>query len=288
MAVAEGSEATYQVRALERGLQVLGAFADGMSQASLQELHQQLGLNKATLLRLLDVLHRAGFVDHDQESGKYRLGVRAFEVGNAYLANLPIEQLAQPYLQELSEQTGQTSNLGVLAGHEVVHVATVVPDRPLRFHTRVGFRDALHWTALGKMLAAHMAPEELRAFLARAPFPGRTPSTITDAPAFLAELKRVRDVGFAEDREESVAGLRCLAAPICDASGRVVAAVSISGLAHEFGDEQHATLVAAVLQSARAISRRLGSTPDRAAPNSATKRPAELATAQKPADQTRT
>lgn len=277
MAQGDLPEATYQVRALERGLQVLGAFADGLSQASLQELHQQLGLNKATLLRLLDVLHRAGFVDHDPESGKYRLGVRAFEVGNAYLANLPIEQLAQPYLQDLSEQTGQTSNLGVLAGHEVVHVATVVPDRPLRFHTRVGFRDALHWTALGKLLAAHMEPDELQDYLTRAPFPRRTPSTITDAPAFLAELDQVREAGFAEDREESVAGLRCLAAPICDATGRVVAAVSISGLAHEFGDAQRSTLAEAVLRSARAISRRLGSTPDRAAANPATAPAAELA-----------
>jgi IclR family acetate operon transcriptional repressor len=251
-------EPTYQVRALERGLQVLIALATDLPQASLQDLHRYTGLNKATLLRLLDVLQRTEFIEQDAGSGDYRLGMRAFEVGSAYLPNLPIEQIAQPYLRELVAATNLTANLGVLAGHEVVHVATIAPDRSLHFRIRVGFRDALHWTALGKVLAAGMDKAAFEAFLATGPFPRRTPATITDPAAFRAEIKRVRANGLAADLEEGTAGLNCLAAPIRDAAGRTIAAVSISGLAHEVTSETRPALETALLRAAGAISRRFG------------------------------
>jgi IclR family acetate operon transcriptional repressor len=251
-------EPTYQVRALERGLQVLIALATDLPRASLQDLHRYTGLNKATLLRLLDVLQRAEFIEQEPGNGDYRLGMRAFEVGSAYLPNLPIEQIAQPYLRELVAATDQTANLGVLAGHEVVHVATIAPDRSLHFRIRVGFRDSLHWTALGKVLASGMDEATFEAYLATGPFPRRTPATITDPDAFRAEIERVRAAGLAVDREECTAGLICLAAPIRDAYGRVIAAVSISGLAHEVTSETRPALEAALLRAAGAISRRFG------------------------------
>jgi DNA-binding IclR family transcriptional regulator len=251
-------EPTYQVRALERGLQVLITLATELPQASLQDLHRFTGLNKATLLRLLDVLQRAEFIELDPGSGCYRLGIRAFQIGSAYLPNLPIEQIAQPYLRELVAATNQTANLGVLAGQEVVHVATMAPDRALHFRIRVGFRDALHWTALGKVLASGMDEAALEAFLASGPFPRRTPSTITDPDALRAEIERVRDADLAADLEECTAGLNCLAAPVRDAHGRIIAAISISGLAHEITSETRPGLEAALLQAAVAISRRFG------------------------------
>ena len=251
-------EPTYQVRALERGLQVLIAMATDLPQASLQDLHRYTGLNKATLLRLLDVLQRTEFIEQDAGSGDYRLGMRAFEVGSAYLPNLPIEQIAQPYLRDLMAMTNQAANLGVLAGHEVVHVATIVPDRPLHFRTRVGFRDSLQWTALGKVLAAGMDEAAFAAFLATGPFPGRTPKTITAPDAFRAEIERVRATGIATDLEEGTAGLNCLAAPIRDSRGHTIAAVSISGLAHEITSETRPALEDALCRTAGAISRRFG------------------------------
>ncbi|HEY7031033.1 MAG TPA: IclR family transcriptional regulator [Thermomicrobiales bacterium] len=251
-------EPTYQVRALERGLQVLIALATDIPQASLQDLHRYTGLNKATLLRLLDVLQRTEFIEQDPGSGDYRLGMRAFEVGSAYLPNLPIEQIAQPYLRELVAATHQTANLGVLAGLEVVHVATIAPDRSLHFRIRVGFRDALHWTALGKVLAAGMDDDAFEALLATGPFARRTPATITDPEAFRAEIERVRANGLAADLEECTAGLNCLAAPIRDSYGCTIAAVSISGLAHEVTSETRPALEDALLRAANAISRRFG------------------------------
>lgn len=255
---AANDEPTYQVRALERGLQVLVALATDLPRASLQDLHRYTSLNKATLLRLLDVMQRAGFIEQELDNGDYRLGMRAFEVGSAYLPNLPIEQVAQPYLRELVAATGLTANLGVLSGHEVVHVATIAPDRSLHFRIRVGFRDALHWTALGKVLASGMNDTTLEDFLATGPFPRRTPATITDPKTFRAEMEKVRKAGLAADLEEGTAGLNCLAAPIRNDQNHIIAAISISGLAHEVTSETRPALEASLLNTAGAISRRFG------------------------------
>jgi IclR family acetate operon transcriptional repressor len=251
-------EATYQVRALERGLQVLTALSHELPKASLQDLHEYTGLNKATLLRLLDVLLRTEFIEQDIESGEYHLGIKALEVGMAFLPTLPIEQIAQPYLRQLMEVTDLTANLGVLAGNEVVHVATIAPDRSLRFHIRVGFRDSLHWTALGKVLASGMSDDELSSYLRSTSLPRRTPATITDPDEFRREIERVRALGLGADIEEGSAGLTCLAAPIRDASGKIIAAVSISGLSHEVNAETRPRLEAELTKHAAAISRRFG------------------------------
>jgi IclR family acetate operon transcriptional repressor len=252
------TESNYQVRALERGLQLLTVLADELPLASLQDLHAQTGLNKATMLRLLDVLQRAEFIEQDADSGAYRLGIKAFEVGMAFLPTIPIEQIAQPYLRDLMKATDLTTNLGLLVGHEVVHVAMMAPDRSLRFQIRAGYRDALHWTGLGKVLAAGMSEDELNEFLATAPFPRRTPNTITDGETFRQEVERVRQSGLASDIEEGSVGLACLAAPVRNQRGEIIAAVSISGLSHEVNDETRPKLEQQLLSAAKAISHRYG------------------------------
>jgi IclR family acetate operon transcriptional repressor len=249
------------VRALERGLRILTAFTPQRPELGLQELHEALGLDKATLLRLLSVLRQAGFVVVDGDTVKYRLGIRAFEVGSAYLPAVPLEHVALPGLRELSARTGQTANLAVLDGQEVVHTAVVAPDRPLRFHTRVGRRDAAYCTALGKVLLAHLEPPALARYLAQVKLARRTPATITAKAALRRELAVVRAGAYAEDREEGVPGLRCLAAPIRDAAGGVVAAASISGPAGEFTGAARAALEAALSEAAARLSERLGYSP---------------------------
>jgi DNA-binding IclR family transcriptional regulator len=212
------SPASYQVRALERGLSVLIAFTAGPNE----------------------------------------LGMRAFEVGRAYLPNSPIEQLVQPYLRELSDATGQTANVGVLDGFEFVHVATYEPDRPLHFHTRVGLRGELHCTGLGKVLAAHLEPSLLETYLGQAHLKSYTPATITSPDVLRNELTQVRAHELAEDLEELVPGLRCRAAPVRNLAGKVVAAVSISGPTSDFTPAAVTIFTAVLLKTAATISARLG------------------------------
>src|SRR5207302_20682 len=127
-------------------------------------------------------------------------------------------------------------NLGVLDGGEVLHLVAVEPERPLRYHTRVGARELAHCTGLGKVLLADLPPPDLQRIM-RVGLARRTPATLTDQDASLRELEQVRRQGYAEDHEEAEVGLRCLAAPVRDSSGQTVAAISISGPAVEFAGD---------------------------------------------------
>jgi DNA-binding IclR family transcriptional regulator len=248
----------YQVRALQRGLAILQAFSGAEPTLSLAEISRRLAIPKATTLRLLECLRQESWLTYDAERGRYALSIAALEIGSAYLAASRIEQRAMPFLRRLADITNQTANLGILNGNNVVHVAVVEPDRPLRYHSYVGARDLAHCTGLGKVLAAYLDEATLRT-LVSAGLARRTPSTITEPTAFRQELHRVRTSGFAEDLEEGAPGLRCLAAPVLDADASVVAAMSISGPAAEF-EGSRAAFLAALLENAGGLSARLGST----------------------------
>jgi DNA-binding IclR family transcriptional regulator len=225
---------------------------------TLAEISSRLDIPKPTALRLLECLRDEGFLAWDGETGAYSLGLRAFEVGSVYLATLPLEQAALPFLRRLSEETNLTANLGVVDRFEVVHLAIVEPERPLRYHTRVGTRDYLHCTGLGKVLLAQFDRAALDDLVRTVGLPARTPATLTGRTALDAELVGVRRLGYAEDREETIPGLRCLAVPVRAANREVVAALSISGPAADFDDGERPGLLRALLAAARGISEQLG------------------------------
>jgi len=259
MARPRGTETpNYQVRALQRGLAILQTFREAEPTQSLAEISRRLDIPKATTLRLLECLRHETWLTYDADRGRYALGIAALEIGSAYLAASRIEQRAMPFLRRLADITGQTANLGILNGNMVVHVGVVEPDRPLRYHSYVGARDLAHCTGLGKVLAAYLDEPALRSLLS-AGLSRRTPTTITKPDSFRQELRRVRTSGFAEDLEEGAPGLRCLAAPVLDADGSVVAAMSISGPAAEF-EGSGAVFLAALLKHAAGLSARLGYT----------------------------
>lgn len=252
------ASARYQVRALERALAVLDSFSLAEPALSLTDLATRLSLAKSTATRLLAVLEERGYLERSPDTEKYRIGVRAFELGSIYIQTTSIEAEAQPVMRQLARECQQTANLGILSGFEVVHIAVVPPDRPIRFYTTVGQRDSAHCTGLGKALLAHLRPEELAELAGDLPFPRRTARTITTLDELRMEVSRVRERGFALDNEESFPGLKCVAAPIRDDMNRAVAAVSISGPAVEFTDETLPRYSATVLRAAATISARLG------------------------------
>jgi DNA-binding IclR family transcriptional regulator len=248
----------YHVRALQRGLAVLATLAASDEPLTLSDVSLRLGLPKPTALRLLECLRAEGFAAYDARAARYSVGVRAFEVGSAYLTHSPLEQTALPFLHRLADETQQTANLGVLDRGEVVHLAVVQPERPLRFHTRAGARAPFYCTALGKVLAAALDDTAVRELLAHARPDRRTPTTIIDVEALAGEIARIRNRGYAEDLEEFSPGLRCLAMPVHAAEGQVVAALSISGQASEFTDVHHPRLLSALRAAASDLSKRLG------------------------------
>jgi DNA-binding IclR family transcriptional regulator len=248
----------YQVRALQRGLAILTSFSPNEPSLSLADVSGRLQLPKPTALRLLECLRVEGFASFDAASARYSLGPRAFEVASAYLATSPLERLAMPVLRELADRTDQTANLGILDNFSVMHLAVAEPARPLRYHTRAGERDALHCTGLGKVLLSTWSEERLAALVASVGLPRRTPTTLTNLGTLEQELEQVRAHGYAEDRQEGIPGLRCLAAPVHDTRGEVVGAISISGPAADFDDDHRTLLLEALLGHARGLSAKLG------------------------------
>jgi DNA-binding IclR family transcriptional regulator len=225
--------ANYHTHALTRGLVLLDLLASVPPPVTLTGMHEQTGLPKSTLVRLLAALTEMRFVVRVDERPAYRLGHKVMALADAYVSSLDLSAAAGSYLDDLARETQQTSNLGLLDGREVVHVCVRQPDRPLRFETSPGARDSTHSTGLGKMLLAGVAPEQLAACLPAEPFPARTERTITSLEEMAKEVRRTQRRGYAIDDNESSAGLKCLAVPVT-VKERTVAALSVSGPAGEF------------------------------------------------------
>jgi DNA-binding IclR family transcriptional regulator len=255
---ASPERATYQIRALERGLDIIEAFSVEDPELSLAHIAERTGLPKPTALRLLSVLAQRGYVEWLSATERYRLGVRAFEAGSVYLQSTSIEAEAEPYMRALADTTGQTANLGILDRAQVVHIQVVAPDRPVHYWATVGKREDAHLSGLGKVLMSGLDAPERDAILKDFHFEQRTPKTIGSKQAMQAEIEKVRLQGYALDDEESNLGLRCVAAPIHDGRERIVAALSISGVIGEFSDDDLPRLIAATRDAADSISARLG------------------------------
>jgi DNA-binding IclR family transcriptional regulator len=250
--------ATYQIRALERGLDILEAFSVNTPELTIREIAERSDLPKPTVIRLLSVLADRGYVERLEGSEGFRLGVRTVEVSSVYLQATSVETKARPIMTRLAQATGQTANFGIMDNFQVVHVEVVAPDRPVRLWASIGKREDAHVSGLGKVLLAALAEEDLERYLKlpRAPY---TQFTITDADALRQELLLTAERGWAIDRQESNLGVVCVAAPVRNVTGKVVAAISITGLLAELeADGRIENLATQVRAAATDISGRLG------------------------------
>lgn len=215
-------------------------------------------LAPSTTLRLLSILMQYGYVEKSPDTDRYRIGVGMFERGSIYIQTTSLEAQAQEPLANLARECNQTASLAVLDRTDIVHIAVLQPERAIRYYAPVGQREMAHCTGLGKVLLSGLTDDEVQEVVDQRGLPGRTDRTITTIAALRAELRLIREQGYAVDNEESLVGLRCIAAPVFDDRNRVVAAVSASGASAEFNDASMPVILEAVTQTAQAISRRLG------------------------------
>jgi IclR family acetate operon transcriptional repressor len=249
----------YSIAVLDRALDVLEALAEAPNGTSLgvTEIARRIGATKTAAFRILVNLERRGYIDKDPATARYALGTRLAYLGERSLSAIDLRGAARSTLVDLHRRFGETVNLGVRDAAEIVYVDMIESGHGLRMAARIGGRDALHSTALGKAILAFLPPET-RDDLVRGELPARTGQTITD-PAFLRiELERVRDRGFAEDREENETGARCIGAPIFDHRGAVAGAISVSAPDSRLDDGRAAVVTAAVVEGAAVVTRRLG------------------------------
>lgn len=252
------SAETGSVRTLERGLLVLSSLAE-LGEATLTEVARRAGLSASTTYRLLETLRQQGYAEWDERSGLFRVGLRAYQVGAAFSARNSLLGAAQLELPGLVAALNETVNLAALRGRQAVYVYQAEASQLMRMFTQVGAVAPLHCSGVGKVLMAGQPEEEVRAYLGEGPFPAYTPHSLTTLPAYLEELARVRQQHYALDDEERELGVRCVAVPVQDAGGAVVAAVSVSAPAARLPAEAVPDLARRVQEVAGRISARLGS-----------------------------
>ncbi len=245
------------VQSVEHCLQLINALSGNEQGRGVTELSGELRLAKSTTHRLLQTLVGHSYVVQDPTSGRYHLGLKFLELGALVSDRLSIQKIARPYLQRLMEATNETVQLGVLEGREVVYADKIECSRTIRMYSRVGRRSPLHCTALGKALLAYQ-PEAVLTDLLGAGLLPHTPRTITTARTLRAELRQVREKGYAFDNEEFEEGLRCLAAPIWDHTETVVASLGIAGPAVRINPGRMPELIKLLQEAAEAVSTALG------------------------------
>lgn len=214
------------VQSLERGLAVIRAFGTDRARMTLSEVAREAELSRASARRFLHTLVELGYVVTDGRV--FALRPQVLELGYAYLSSLSLPEVAQPHLEQLAEDVGESSSVAVLDGADIVYVARVATHRIMSAAIQVGTRFPAAATSMGRAVLAHVPDGEREAFLAAVTLAPLTPRTITDKGRLRAELDVVREQGWVLVDQELEEGLRSIAAPLCDAAGRVVAAVNVS------------------------------------------------------------
>lgn len=247
---------TTQVPALDKTLRICD-YLGAVGQASFSQIHQALDLPKSSTHTLLAALVAHGLLRQDHD-GKYWLGLRWYELGNQAVAGFDIKREAMPILYELRDKTHLTCHLGVLQEREAIYLAKLESQQSIIVKSWEGRRVKLHCSALGKALLAWKSDAELELIFPDEALPVYTPTT----PATRTELKRqlaeTRARGWSIDNGEDLAEVRCLAAPVRDARGEVMAAVSVSGVGFQIPDSRLEELAILVRAAGIALSRVLG------------------------------
>ena len=246
------------VQSVARSLQILELLAEENREITLTEIAIRLEWPKSTVHGILTTLRDYRFVDQSAQNGRYRLGIRLFEMGHIVARNWDIREIALPVMQKLNKLFNEMVQLATEDGGEVLYIEKIDSTNIIRIVSEIGARLPLHCTGLGKALLAFLSPVEVKHILARKGMKSMTRYTITNMAEMDLELARIRQQGYAIDNQEAMEGLRCIAAPIRDRNGAVRYAISVSGLAERLTGDFYEKVREAVIESAAEISLLMG------------------------------
>ncbi len=216
------------LQSLDRALGVLTGLAQH-GRSSLTDISLRLGVPTATAYRILTTLQKHGFAEFDEARQEWMVGVEAFRTGSAFLRRTTLVEASQPIMRRLMEETGETANLAVAQGSDVVFIGQVETQNPIRAFFQPGTRTPMHASGTGKALLAHMDRTRAEALVRARGLTQHTPNTLTSAEALFADLDRTRARGWSFDDQERYEGMSCIGAPIFDLSGAAFAGISVSG-----------------------------------------------------------
>ncbi len=243
-----------------KALDILESVADADRPLSAAKVAKRCKLSRPTAYRLLSTLAARGYVTH-VEGSAYRLGTQALSLSKKVLDSLDLPELAKPHMRQLSDVANETVHLSILDNTEILYIARAESSQSVRMASTIGTRNKLHCTAMGKAILAFLPASDQAKLIEQLKLTGCTAAAITDRATLVEELANVRAQKFAIDDEESEDGVRCVGAPIYDHTGRVFAAISVSGPAYRLSVARLNALSSLVIVAADAISGHLGYVP---------------------------
>lgn len=248
------SDAGMAIQVLDRATRLLDALAAESDPVALKDLARSTGLHTSTAHRILNDLVIGRYVDR-VDNGMYQLGMRLLELGSLVKGRLNVREAATEAMRALHQMTGQTVNLSVRQGDEIVYIDRAWSERSgMQVVRAIGGRAPLHLTSVGKLFLSAMDPRQVKSYCSRTALTGSTSNSIVSPEKLDQELNFVRKHGYARDNEELEMGVRCIAAGIHDDSGKLVAGLSISAPSDRMQDAWITQLV----DTANRISEALG------------------------------
>jgi IclR family KDG regulon transcriptional repressor len=253
----DGAGGKTRLSSVATAIRLLKAFSGDEAEIGVSALSQRLGIAKSTVHRLAVTLVSEGLLEQNPENEKYRLGVGLFGLGALVRQRMNLSSEARPFLFSLREQTNETVLLAILSQTEIMYIYNLESRQAIRMRSDVGVRQPAYCTALGRAIMAYQPATVVDDILDQ-PLLQRTPKTVTEPARLRKILEQVQRQGYAIDDEESEAGMRCVAAPVRDASGRVVGALGVAGPVQRLSLKALSALVGPLSETAEAISVRLG------------------------------
>lgn len=250
----------YNVRAVERALQILSSFDDQHPERGLSDIAQEVDLHKATTHRIVTTLVNYGFLERAADTQRYRLGLQLTNLGFKAIRRMDLRREALPYMTMLTQQLEEACDLSIFDRGEVFYIEYVQGPHALTVAAAVGQRLPAYCTASGKVFLAHLPPGELDAILSR-PMVAYTNNTITSPEKLRQQLDEIRKQGYGMDDEELEDGIRAVSAAIHNQQRGIIASISIPGPTSRMTEERIPQIAEALQEAARSISRRMGWNP---------------------------
>lgn len=243
---------------IAKAFHLLDYFNVAKPEWGVRELAKETGANKSTIYRMLATLESLGVLRKDQASEKYSLGLKLFELGNRVPVHSAFASHTHPVLEQVAGEIAETVHLGILKNVEVFMVDKIESPKGLQLNSVIGTTSPAYCSGLGKILLAHLSPQDLKDKLEAIEFKTNTEFTITKKTILKKELEKIKVQSYAIDRQELELGLICVAVPVYNQKNKVVAALSAAGPADRFKEEELERYVTILKKGADTIQQRIG------------------------------
>lgn len=248
---------TGRVQSIDRAVAILECFSENKSELKLSEIVNKLDLNKSTVHGLLNTLKHHGFIDQDQETQKYRLGLRFLIFSDLVISSIDVGNIASQVIERVCEEIEETVHIAMLDGLDVVYIGKMECNKSIKTSTKIGAKFPAYYTADGKIILCYMDKEKLNELLPDK-IKSLTTSTITDKQKILKKLEEIKDKGFAVDNEEVMQGLSCVAAPIINHTGAVKYSLSVTGPTVRMTEDKIKEYAKIIKEATNEISYKIG------------------------------